>query len=85
MHRLEAIAVLLGIKDLSYELLEWLEELSEEQFEACFARGECLPETAYIKMRRFAELSEEFATRCRAACETQRAEAISLYLTDFRE
>jgi hypothetical protein len=64
MHRIEAIQKLLGIKDVVYELLDWIEHVTDEEFEAYCSLAEPLPEDLLQKIESFHHLSCDFNGHC---------------------
>jgi hypothetical protein len=64
MHRLQAIEKLLGIKDVVYELLDWIEHVSDEEFEKYCALEVPPPEDLLLKLESFHLLSCEFDGQC---------------------
>ncbi len=64
MHRLQAIEKLLGIKDVVYELLDWIERVSDEEFEKYCTLESPPPEDLLLKLESFHHLSCEFDGQC---------------------
>lgn len=64
MHRLQAIEKLLGIKDVVYELLGWIEHISDEEFEKFCKLEEPIPEDLLLKLESFHHLSCDFDGHC---------------------
>lgn len=57
MHRMQAIEKLFGIKDVVYELLDWIEHVSDEDFCQILFPGSPLPEDLLQKLESFHHLS----------------------------
>lgn len=64
MHRIEAIEKLLGIKDVVYELLGWIEHISDEEFEEYCSLVKPPPEDLLQKIESFHSLSCDFNGHC---------------------
>lgn len=64
MDRMQTIQRLLAVKDTVYGLLEWAENVSDEEFGQCCAL-ECLPpEETLLRMEAFCRVSQELALEC---------------------
>lgn len=64
MHRMQAIEKLLGIKDVVYELLDWIEHVSDEDFAKYCSLEAPLPEDLLQKLESFHHLSCDFDGHC---------------------
>lgn len=64
MQRIEAIEKLLGIKDVVYELLDWIENISDEEFARLCALETPIPEDLLLKLENFHRLSCDFDSHC---------------------
>jgi len=64
MTRIETIQTLLGIKDTVYGLLEWAEQVSDEDFEQHCKVAHALPEEVLTRLEDFCRLSKGFGNEC---------------------
>jgi hypothetical protein len=66
MDRMHIIQQLLAIKDTVYGLLEWVENVSDEEFGRCCALQCGPPEEVLVRMEAFCQLSQELGGDCAA-------------------
>jgi len=64
MNRIETIQTLLGIKDTVYGLLEWVENISDEEFVEHCTVARTLPEEVLTRLEDFCRLSRGFDADC---------------------
>jgi hypothetical protein len=59
MDRMQTIQRLLAVKDTVYGLLEWAENVSDEEFGQCRSLDCLPPEETLLRMEAFCQLSQE--------------------------
>jgi hypothetical protein len=64
MTRIETIQTLLGIKDTVYGLLEWVENISDEEFVKQCTVSRTLPGEVLMRLEDFGRLSGGFNADC---------------------
>ncbi|EGJ52043.1 hypothetical protein V6C53_07745 [Desulfocurvibacter africanus] len=71
MDKLEFVSTFLCIKDVSYEVLEWAESASEEDFRHLLQSDCVMPPEVEDKLERFCEVCKnlhEFLCQYRSVC-----------------